>query len=288
MPKQTRLRQKHALIDSGKAELPLMNTSTHMSWNDRDNKRLLKPNGVEMLKELLLRAEIVAEMRKNHVKTMRCSRYILFPVFCTKCIIVATFNNTYFICNRYNSQKLGIQQEAGMTPEPEVGTMNRPPLPPRFNSNLNPPPPTIGQAGVTLPHLRRLVPKTIGQPSHKRPKMNPSKLLNNPSPTNNLPQKLTPNQFLQKVLNKQLFFTILMLRIRTSWPLPRTKWYTLPMKNVMRKVGLLLLIRKAKKATSLKITLKWARPHLQRLRPNRVLLRNQLNHGQIPKIITGL
>ena len=60
------------------------------------------------------------------------------------------------------------------------------------------------------------------------------------------------------------------------------------MKSVMRKVGLLLLMRKAKKAMCLKITLKWARPHLQRLRPNRVLLRNQLNHGQIPKIITGL
>ena len=118
------------------------------------------------------------------------------------------------IFHRYNSQKIGIQQEAGTTPELEVGTMNRLPL--QFNNNLNPPPPTIGQVGVTLPHLRPLAPKTIGQPSRKRPKMYPSRLPNNPSPMNNLRPKLTPNQFLQKVLNKQLFFTILMLRIRTS------------------------------------------------------------------------
>ena len=51
-----------------------MNTSTHMSWNDRDNKRLLKPKGEETLKERLLRPEIVAEMKKSHVKIMRCSR----------------------------------------------------------------------------------------------------------------------------------------------------------------------------------------------------------------------
>ena len=104
---------------------------------------------------------------------------------------------TYMIFHRYNSQKIGIQQEAGMTPELEVGTMNRLPLPLQFNNNLNPPPPTIGQVGVTLPHLRPLAPKTIGQPSRKRPKMNPSKQRNNPSPTNNLRPKLTPNPFLQ-------------------------------------------------------------------------------------------
>ena len=103
-----------------------------------------------------------------------------------------------------------------MTPELEVGTMNRLPLPQQFNNNPNPPPPTIGQVGVTHPHLRPLAPKTIGPPFRKRPKMNQSRLLNNLLPMNNLPRKLTPNLFLRKALNKQLSFTILMLRIRTS------------------------------------------------------------------------
>ena len=150
------------------------------------------------------------EMQQVHIISKDFAQNVLFTDYLLKYV------HLYIICNRYNSQKLGIQQEAGMTRELEVGTMNRPPLPLQFNSNLNPPPPIIGQVGVTLPHLRPLAPKTIGQPSRKRPKMNPLKLLNNPSPTNNLRPKLTPNQFLQKVLNKQLFFTILMLRIRTS------------------------------------------------------------------------